>query len=104
MPFSGSKLKALRVARGLTQAELAHRAHVRERQIIRWENNQNVPRLGAVKELAHILGTSMDQLMDDENAEEDDADADSNWPATLAELLERRVHALVDERLKELSG
>jgi transcriptional regulator with XRE-family HTH domain len=64
VPFSGKKLKALRLASGLTQAELAHRAHVGERQIVRWENEQHVPRLGSVKALARVLKTSVDSLVE----------------------------------------
>jgi transcriptional regulator with XRE-family HTH domain len=72
--FSGDKLRALRLDRGLTQAELAHRAHVRERQIIRWENEQHVPRADAVARLARVLKTPLASLFSgvEENEDEDE--------------------------------
>lgn len=78
MAFNGDKLRTLRLARGLTQAELAHRAHVRERQIIRWENAQHVPRAEAIVALARVLGVSVSDLFSDEgNGEEEDEDGDA---------------------------
>jgi transcriptional regulator with XRE-family HTH domain len=73
--FSGKKLRALRLARGLTQAELAHRAHVRERQIIRWENNQHIPRVESISSLARVLNANVSELLTAE-AEEDDEESD----------------------------
>lgn len=97
--FSGSKLRSVRLGRGLTQAELAHRAHLRERQIIRWENNQHTPRAAALGALARALNVRVDELFaDDEQTEEDDPDAD--WPATLDELLRRRIRDLVRQELR----
>jgi transcriptional regulator with XRE-family HTH domain len=75
--FSGKKLREFRLSSGLTQAELARRANVRERQIIRWENDQNAPRSGAVMVLGQVLGQPSDSFFTDENgSEEDDEEAD----------------------------
>src|SRR6516225_3321019 len=83
VPFSGKKLKALRLAAGLTQAELAHRAHVRERQVIRWENEQHVPRLGSVKALARVLKTSVESLMASDEDGDEDGDGEADLVADL---------------------
>ena len=88
--FSGQRLRALRLARGLTQAELAHRAHVRERQIIRWEREQHAPRLAAVASLAQVLDVPFTELFDSHQAEEDD---DMDPAAALVHALERYVDA-----------
>jgi transcriptional regulator with XRE-family HTH domain len=82
--FDGRKLKALRLGKGLTQAELAHRAHVRERQIIRWENAQHVPRVDAIKRLAKALGVSTAELL----SEDDD---DETEIVSIDDLIRRRV-------------
>ena len=74
--FSGDNLRALRLARGLTQAELAHRAHVRERQIIRWENGQHVPRIESISALARVLKTPVAELLGEPTDEEDDEESD----------------------------
>ena len=93
MPFSGKKLRALRFAQGLTQAELAHRAHVRERQIIRWENDQNVPRLGSVKALARVLKTSLADLMEDDETADGDGDGEADPVADLVNAIRALVRA-----------
>jgi transcriptional regulator with XRE-family HTH domain len=82
--FNGDKLRSLRLERGLTQAGLAHRAHVRERQIIRWENAQHVPRAEAIVRLARALGVPVAQLL----SEEDD---DEGEFVSLDDLIRRRV-------------
>ena len=82
--FNGDKLKALRVERGLTQAELARRAEVRERQIIRWENHQHVPRADAIVRLAKALGVSVADLL----SEDDDDEAEI---VNIDDLIRRRV-------------
>lgn len=98
LPFSGQKLRALRLSRGLTQAELAHRAHVRERQVIRWENDQHVPRIGSVRALARVLGVSIDELLsDDEPGGEEDEEADP--VGDLVSALTAFVRAEVHRRL-----
>jgi transcriptional regulator with XRE-family HTH domain len=90
--FSGDKLRALRLGQGLTQAELAHRAHVRERQIIRWENGQHVPRIESISALARVLKCRVTELMgpDEENAEED-GDGESDPVADLVTALKAFV-------------
>jgi transcriptional regulator with XRE-family HTH domain len=61
--FSGSNLRKLRLQNGWTQAELAERAGIRrERQIIRWENDQNEPRIETAVGLADALGVTVDEL------------------------------------------
>jgi transcriptional regulator with XRE-family HTH domain len=96
--FSGDKLRALRLARGLTQAELAHRAHVRERQIIRWENAQHVPRADAVARLARVLKTPVASLFSDEEEDDEESELAAALVQTLTALirLERR-RASLDE-------
>lgn len=76
MAFSGKKLREARLAQGMTQAELAHKAHVRERQIIRWENDQHTPRLEAVRTLARVLRIPLADLLSDDAADGDDEEAD----------------------------
>jgi transcriptional regulator with XRE-family HTH domain len=99
--FSGDKLRAARHARGLTQAELAHRAHVRERQIIRWENGQNVPRVGSVKALARVLGVPMTSLFSDDEAGEDDVDEEGDLVAVLTRMIEVIARRAALEALRE---
>jgi len=94
--FSGNQLRSLRLAQGLTQAELAHRAHVRERQIIRWEQGQHVPRVESVSALARVLGCRVADLLtpEPEAAPEDDEESDP-----LADLA-KAIKALVRVELE----
>lgn len=89
--FSGQKLRAQRLTQGLTQAELAHRAHVRERQIIRWENGQNSPRVESISALARVLKCKVGDLLTSDVAEDDDEESDPL--AVLAHAIRALVRA-----------
>ena len=58
----GEKLKAARKAAGMTQAELAEKAGVLQKDVSRWENGLE-PRALTLKRLAQALGCSMDDLV-----------------------------------------
>lgn len=59
----GWRLSELRRQRGLTQAELARRAHVHPSQMHRYEANAAEPTLKVLRGLALGLGVSSDQLI-----------------------------------------
>ncbi len=49
LTVTGAELRKLRERAGLTQAELAARAEVTSRTIMRWENDQvDIPKLAAL--------------------------------------------------------
>jgi transcriptional regulator with XRE-family HTH domain len=106
--FSGDRLRSARLARGLTQAELAHRAHVRERQIIRWENDQHVPRVESISTLARALKVTVAELLapEPEGAEEDDVEADpvSDLLAAIRSLVRLEAADVVRAELARQPG
>ena len=59
----GEKLKAARLAAGLTQGQLAELVGVQQRDISRWENGHREPGVLIVKKMAQALGGSMDELV-----------------------------------------
>lgn len=59
----GEKLKAARLAAGLTQGQLAELVGVQQRDISRWENGHREPGVLIVKKMAQALGCSMDELV-----------------------------------------
>ena len=56
----GSKLKALRKGRGLTQFDLAERMNWTRATISNYESNRRVPHLNQLKKLCDFFGVSMD--------------------------------------------
>lgn len=62
-----SPLRVYRVARGLTQRDLAELAGVREETIGRIETGRHLPRLSTVQAIAHVLGTTSDSLVPPES-------------------------------------
>lgn len=58
----GEKLKAARLAAGMTQAELAAATGCTQKDIARWEAGRE-PRALTLKKLAQALGCSMDDLV-----------------------------------------
>lgn len=98
LKFSGAKIKQARLAKGWSQAELAYRANVRERQVIRWENDQNEPRLDGIAKIAAAVGRTVDDFLADANgsaSSDDDEEADAM--ADIERVLMRLVRKAVAE-------
>lgn len=74
--FSGSKIRQARHESGMTQAALAAAAGTRERNIIRWENDQHAPRFQHVAAIARATGKDIAFFVTaDETDDEDDEEA-----------------------------
>lgn len=58
----GEKLRAARMAAGLTQVELAERMGCKQKDISRWENGRPMT-VETLKKLAKSLGISMEYLV-----------------------------------------
>jgi len=59
----GSRLRELRNSRGMTQAELAHQAHVTASYVWRLESGGAAPGIDLVERLAAALGTTAADLL-----------------------------------------
>lgn len=62
-PDFGDKLKYARIAKGLTQGQLAHRVGADTNRISKYENAAIVPPTGMLVKLADVLGVSVDYLI-----------------------------------------
>lgn len=75
--FSGTKIREARHAAGMTQASLALASGTRERNIIRWENDQHSPRFEHIAAIAKATGKDISffaaegSTPDDEDEEPD---------------------------------
>lgn len=98
----GTRLKALREHRKITQHDLANRLRDRgfgttQTTVSRWESGQ-VPRGYVARALADELGTTIDDLFAD-----DDEEAASMQPTSdlFSELLDRAIRAEVSRQLHD---
>jgi len=57
------RLKALRVEKGLSQAELARQIGTTQQTVARWEAGKSVPSVRSLDVLAYILGTTVAYLL-----------------------------------------
>ncbi len=64
----GRRLRALRVAAGLTQAELARRTGIHRPNIARVEAGRHTPSLDTLARIAHAIGVSATQVLDGSDA------------------------------------
>ena len=62
-PAQGAHLSALRVAAGLSQAELANTVGETQQNIAYWEQSDKPPRSDVLPKLARALGVSVEQLL-----------------------------------------
>ena len=98
--MSGTELKKLRTAAGLTQQELGALANLRQASIANWENGRYIPARNSVRILENALGLNgelfnafgyIDQLSDDAKA-----------GATLRDL--RKARGLTQQQLAQQLG
>lgn len=55
-------LRAARINKGLTQAELARLINVSKKTVCSWENGKTMPNCGKIKAICDVLGTSYDDI------------------------------------------
>ena len=60
----GGKIKQLRIARNLTQTELADKLGVGRQYISKWESNERNINANQLMELAKVLGVTLDYFSD----------------------------------------
>ena len=60
----GSKMKKLRLQKGITQDTLAKALHVSFQTISKWENNVSMPDIQLLPEIAVYFGCTIDDLFD----------------------------------------
>ena len=63
LPDFGGRLAELRAAKGLSLQDLADRLEVSRQAVWYWESGQRLPRAELFQKLAHILGTSEQELL-----------------------------------------
>lgn len=64
--ITGSLVRHLRLARGMTQANLAERLHVSDKAVSRWETGRGCPDMALLEPLAAALGVSVIELLSGE--------------------------------------
>ena len=69
--ISGNRIREARPSAGLTQAALARVVDTSERNIVRWENDQNAPRLKHIAAIATATGKDIAFFVEAEKAEDD---------------------------------
>ena len=65
--ITGTAIRQLREARGMTQAELAERLSVSSKTVSKWETAKGLPDITLLKPLAQALGVSLIELMNGEH-------------------------------------
>ncbi len=102
---SGNRIRAARLAAGLTQNGLARAVDTSERNIVRWENDQNVPRLKHLSAIAQATGKEITFFIEDEQAADDsEEDRVSRLRRIRAELVLHGRDDLADDLLKLAKG
>ena len=64
MARMAKRVKALRLARGLTQAQLATRVRISRKHVVRIEAAEQEPTLGVIERLAKALGVKPARLLE----------------------------------------
>ena len=60
----GEQIKALRLARNMSQVELAKALNVSKQSVSNWENNNILPSIEIIKQLARFFSCTSDYLLE----------------------------------------
>ena len=58
-----NKLKEARLAKGLTQSEIAKKLYVTRQTVSRWEQGKTLPNIYVIQELSDFYGISLEELV-----------------------------------------
>lgn len=64
----GEQIKALRLARNMSQVELAKALNVSKQSVSNWENNNILPSIEIIKQLARFFSCTSDYLLELDNS------------------------------------
>ena len=64
----GATISALRKEKGMTQLDLARQMGVTDKAVSKWERDLSFPDVTSLPKLAEVLGTSVDELLEEEPA------------------------------------
>lgn len=91
---NGGKIKEARLAADMSQAQLARAIGSTEKNIQRWENDRNQPRVSSVALIAKATGHEIDFFLIASSEAEDDEEAAG---MTLDAYLRSRVRQIIHE-------
>ena len=60
----------LRLAKGLTQLELAEQLHYSDKAVSKWERGESVPEISTLMAIADLFGVTLDHLVNEHSPEE----------------------------------
>lgn len=80
---TGNLIQKIRKERNMTQMELAERLGITDRAISKWETGRGFPDVSLLEPLAEILGISVTELLDGEQAEGREITADAAEEAAI---------------------
>jgi transcriptional regulator with XRE-family HTH domain len=94
--IDGSRIKRARLGAGMTQTQLARAINTSERNIARWENGPNQPRVSSVAAIAAATGQSIDYFLtpNGDETSDDDEEADA---LTIDDFLRLRIRQMLRE-------
>lgn len=91
--FSGARIRQARHEAGLTQAALAVAAGTRERNIIRWENDQHSPRFEHVAAIAKATGKEVAFFASEQSSDDEEGDPVSDLMTAIRRVVQAELKA-----------
>ncbi|HVL53952.1 MAG TPA: helix-turn-helix transcriptional regulator [Vitreimonas sp.] len=98
---NGSRIREARLSAGMSQSQLARQVGTSERNIVRWENSKNQPRVESVAAIAEATGRDVDFFLS-VNGASGDEDEEESEAVTLDDFLRLRIRQLLREEAAAL--
>ena len=96
----GEMVRTLRAEKGMTQLDLARKMGVTDKAVSKWERDLSIPDVASLPKLAEELGTSVDELLQDELLQ---AKTAAQEAATESDATRKKAAALVELVLKAVA-
>jgi len=92
-------IRELRIAKGMTQSQLAEQLHITDKAVSKWERGQGYPDITVLNRLADILNVTTTELLN--GSRDSDFEAQPAQPGQLEQPKQfQRTGAAVKKRFK----
>lgn len=87
-PIIAKNISRLRLARGMTQIELAEKLNYSDKAVSKWERGESIPDISVLKDIADLFCVSLDYLVNDN-------DGETPFVATDVEIIKKNNHGFI---------
>lgn len=99
---TGQIISSLRKEKRMTQSDLAEKMNVTDKAVSKWERDLSCPDVNSIPKLAEVLGTTVEELLNAQNKQENNKIADTINIVLVGVSLAMGICIIVTSILKQI--